>query len=140
MRISDWSSDVCSSDLHQRMPVHQEDAGVNQHVAEVERVPADAKDASGHQAIGIDALVEAAALDIGEADDGGTDDEAGERDGNGQPVRPMLKPHLAEIGARRLEREEETKQDDRKGGVTITEEEIADPDPGTRSEEHTSEL
>src|SRR3546814_20757944 len=32
---------------HQRMPVHQEDAGVNQHVAEVERVPADAKDASG---------------------------------------------------------------------------------------------
>ena len=37
--------------------MHQKDAGVDQHIADVERVAADAKEAAGHQILGIDLLV-----------------------------------------------------------------------------------
>src|SRR3546814_14631772 len=41
MRISDWSSDVCSSDLHAAAAIQQRDAGVGQRLAvlEAQNVP-----------------------------------------------------------------------------------------------------
>src|SRR3546814_16711432 len=66
MRISDWSSDVCSSDL---IAVDEEQAEQHQEVAEVERIAGGAEEPVGDQRVGVDPLIHAAALDVDEPDD-----------------------------------------------------------------------
>ncbi len=108
--------------------MHQEHARIDEQIADIQGIAANAEHALGHEVLGVDFLVQAAAFDIGVSDDDSAERQAGKRDEHGDDVQGGLQRRTSPYFPGRRRSEEQQKNQDREGLVSVSEQKVSDAD------------
>ena len=110
--------------IHPGTVVYEEQAGKDEQVAVIEGIARVREEALAHQSIGVDLLVQAAALDVRVADDGGAQRLPAHRHEEPRQVDPQVAGEAA-AGQARAESKEQGQHHQREDGVAVLEQPVS---------------
>jgi hypothetical protein len=128
MQLVDKEIESDSSKHNNRRTMHDEYAGVDQHVAYVKRVPANAEHAAGHQISRINLFLHSPALDVGIADDHRPNGDAGKHRQYGEAILDYFQASFAGNFMGRNRTEKQQQNNDGEKFIASLEEKISDTD------------